>query len=159
MRGFRPRSPWHGSRVKLDRGRRQGAAWWFIDPKRHMIPYTQELAAVRKKGDGWTFFRSGKEAKRWLHLLYAQDAGLVRNLARQRPFDLMAIRPDGLKERVAQYRADFTYEERRHGENHSAVVWVPVVEDVKPSGGLREDVYLLKRKWLQIAYGITIIET
>lgn len=155
-RGHLNRNQW--ARSGLDRGRRQGAAWWFIDPKRNMIPYTQLLAAQRKKGDGWTFFRSGKEAKRWLHLLNCQDCGLVRNLARQQPFDLMTLRPDGLKERVARYLADFTYEQRKPVENHGLVEWEAVVEDVKPSGGLREDIYLLKRKWVEVQYGFRIIE-
>ena len=152
--GFRP-GGFRSGRPRLDRGRRQGAVWWFVDPKRNLIPYTQELAAQRKKGDGWTFFRSGREAKRWLHLLIAQDAGMIRDLNRQVPFVLFVVRPDGLKEQIGKYLADFVYDERTPAENHARVEWTPVVEDAK---GHVEDLYKWKRAHLKIQYGIIIRE-
>lgn len=127
-----------------DRGTRRGARWVFVTPTLEMIEYAKDT-----KRPEWILFRSRKEAKRWIGLCVLKQAGLVRNLARQVRYDLTTTTPDGLKEIVTRYVADFVYTE--FGKR--------IVEDVKPTGGLREDIYLLKKKWMQIEHGIEILET
>lgn len=62
------------------------------------------------------------------------------------PFKLTtAGRQTGQRVVVCTYRADFTYWESG----------VFVVEDVK---GFRTELYLLKRKWLELEYGLKIRE-
>jgi hypothetical protein len=105
---------------------------------------------------------------------------------RQVAFPLFAIRPDGLRQQIAKLVLDFAYERREReerrvpmlrdtpaewvGEDSRAssqashviqtepAVWVPHYQDVKPSGGHREDTYLLKKPWFEAQYGITIEE-
>jgi hypothetical protein len=72
-------------------------------------------------------------------------------------FPLFAVNPGGLKVKICELRLDFAYETiggSVNGEN----VWITRYEDVKPTGGLREDAYLLKKKWFEAQYGITIVE-
>lgn len=122
--------------------------------------YAYKLA--KQMGIKGKFFRSGKEAKRYLSLLILEEAGKIRNLRTQVDFQLQARRPDGLMENVCAYRADFVYEEFRE------YAWIEVVEDTKPSGfkvkngkkvPFREEVYLLKKKWFEAQYGKEIRET
>ncbi len=127
-----------------DRGTRRGARWVFVTPTLEMIEYQKGT-----KRDDWILFRSRKEAKRWIALKIWEKAGGIRNLARQVRYPLTTTTPDGLKATVATYVADFVYEEG----------YQLVIEDVKPTGGLREDVYLLKRKWMKIEHEIEILET
>lgn len=130
----------------MDRGRAvHGAKWVYINPAREMIEYklAKEHSLI---GDGWELFKSRKEARRWLALLAAQDAGAVRNLDRQRRINLHVVRPDGLKEKIGVYIADFVYDRAAGGQ---------VVEDVK---GYREDLYLWKKRHLEAEYGIRLEE-
>jgi hypothetical protein len=86
-----------------------------------------------------------------------QDRGEIRNLRRQVSFALQCRNVVGLLETVTRYTADFTYQERVR--TSSGPTWAAVVEDVKPKGGLREDSYLLKKKWFEAQYGMPIRET
>ena len=69
-----------------------------------------------------------------------------------RPSPHRATRPDGLQENICTFVLDFAYE-WLDGD-----VWLRRYEDVKPSGGHREDAYLLKKKWFEAQYGIKILE-
>jgi hypothetical protein len=62
------------------------------------------------------------------------------------------VRPDGLKEKICDLVLDFAYALNDRG------VWIDRYEDCKPSGGHREDAYLLKRKWFEAQYGLRIDE-
>ena len=96
--------------------------------------------------DGETF-DSLHEAHRFCELKYMQRAGLISDLQRQVPFELLpSQRRNGkVVERPVKYVADFTYTE--NGET--------VVEDAK---GLRTKEYVLKRKLMLWQYGIQIRE-
>ncbi len=136
--------PLHFGRVftqGADRGTRRGAKWVFVTPNRDMIPYTK----AGKRPD-WILFRSQKEAKRWIGLNILQDAGRISGLDRQRHFHLSTRTPDGFQAVVCDYIADFVYL-----ENGKAIT-----EDSK---GNKEDLYLLKKKWMLIEHGIEILET
>jgi hypothetical protein len=144
---------WRPKTKGLDRGRRQGARWVFVTPEGGLVEY--DLAkTIGVDGRGWILFRSRKEAKRWIALRAEAEFGTIRNLRRQVDFPLFAVRPDGAKEKACSYRADFVYERNVPGTAESVVV-----EDSKPGGGLREDVYKLKKRWFEIQYGRPILET
>lgn len=93
-------------------------------------------------------FDSKREAQRWTELTMRQKADEIRVLKRQVPFDLLA--PNATRDGyvvIAQYLADFVYIDCRTGER--------IIEDAK---GKRTQMYLLKRKWLELQDGITIHE-
>lgn len=139
--------PGRRTNPKLDRGRRQGAKWFLVDRDRNIL---QWAFAQAHKVQGRKF-QSGREAKRYVALLGAQDRGAIRHLRLQVNWPLYARRPDGLMEKVCDYRCDFVYEEREPLGD-----WVEVVEDAK---GWKQDAYLLKSKWFAIQYGKEIRET
>lgn len=93
-------------------------------------------------------FDSRHEANRWVELRYMERAGLIRDLKRQEPFELIpAQKKDGkVVERAVRYVADFTY---RDGKGAF------IVEDAK---GVRTDVYKIKKKLMLWVYGIEIRE-
>lgn len=92
-------------------------------------------------------FDSAKEARRYSELRLMQRAGLITDLQRQVPFELLPAQQRNGKtiERPVKYVADFVY--RENGEE--------VVEDVK---GVRTKEYILKRKLLLWQFGIQIRE-
>lgn len=91
--------------------------------------------------DGITF-DSKREAERYKELRLLERGGLITDLRLQVPFELIPKQPG---ERAVKYVADFVYTENGR----------MVVEDVK---GYRTDVYRLKRRMMQVKYGITIQE-
>ena len=97
-------------------------------------------------------FDSKHEAQRYAELKLMEKAGQIRNLERQRKFELIpAIKGPrgGLLQRSISYVADFEYFEKKGND------WVRVIEDAK---GFRTDVYKLKKKILRWRYGIDIRE-
>lgn len=102
-------------------------------------------------------FDSKREAARFDELMLLLKAGKVRNLKLQPHYTLIApcILPNGEKVKREEYVADFEYEEIAMTADLSALVWVPVVEDVK---GKRTDMYLRKRNQMLDKYGITVRE-
>lgn len=94
-------------------------------------------------------FDSLKEATRYRELVLLQRAGLISNLRRQVPFELLpSQKRDGkVIERPVKYVADFVYTE--DGQE--------VVEDVK-SPATKTKEYILKRKLLLWQFGIQIRE-
>ena len=92
-------------------------------------------------------FDSLKEFRRWQELKLMPRAGVIHDLKRQVPFELIPAQKENGKviERAVTYKADFTYTE--NGET--------VVEDVK---GIRTKEYILKRKIMLWEFGIKIKE-
>lgn len=93
-------------------------------------------------------FDSRKEAARWAELRIMEKAGLISDLRRQVPFELIPNLKDGsgkVIERAVKYIADFCY--IQDGET--------VVEDVK---GLRTREYVLKRKLMLYFHEIRVRE-
>lgn len=94
-------------------------------------------------------FDSVKEANRYRELELMERAGIIKNLERQKVYELIPSQRDAdgkVLERAVRYIADFVYEEDGY----------PVVEDCK---GMRTDTYILKRKLMLWKYGIKIKET
>lgn len=120
-------------------------------PYRFKQPYRLSKYHARKtEVDGITF-DSRKEANRWTELRLMEKAGMIRNLERQKRYELTPAQRDPetgkVIERASYYVADFVYEDEDGNT---------VVEDSK---GLRTDVYILKRKIMLARYGIRIKET
>ncbi len=128
--------------------------WEQITPTdiARMRPCQEKTAAapskyrnVRFSIDGLTF-DSKREANYYVGLKARAHNGDITDLRVQPSFPLFCPAPDRrLTAIVAHYVADFTYRER--GVQH--------VVDVK---GVRTQVYLLKRKWLELQDGIVIEE-
>jgi hypothetical protein len=143
---------------KRDRGTRRGAVRCIVNEKLELID--QDVA--KHMNAGGEFFQSRSEAHHYIHLEILRRAGRIRALPgldhwRQVRFPLITVDPDGDKTKVADLILDFAYESH-DGFVGGEALWVPRYEDVKPAGGHREDVYLLKRRWFEIQYGISIIE-
>ena len=102
--------------------------------------------AVRTWCSGY-WFASKREARRYSELLLLESAGEVRDIELQPAYRLMSPTPDGSLVSTAKYVADFRYVDIPSGET--------VVEDVK---GVRTQVYILKKRWVETQYGITIKE-
>ena len=96
--------------------------------------------------DGQTF-DSQHEARRYQELRWLLRMGLISDLRRQVPYELLpSQKRDGkVVERPVKYIADFVYME--NGEE--------VVEDAK---GVRTKEYVIKRKLMLWQYGIQIRE-
>lgn len=140
-----------------DRGSMRGAKRYIVTEDFQILDH----AIAKSYGITGTFFQSGAEAKRWVHLNVLAKAGHIRNLRRQVAFALHVVRPDGLKEKIGKWTADHVYEEQQAtnvGETGDAWQWVEVVEDVKPSGGHREDLYLWKKRHFEAEHNRTILE-
>lgn len=97
--------------------------------------------AVRTVVDGIPF-ASRKEAARYQELLILQKAGIISDLERQVPYELI---PKTDKYRAVKYVADFVYTE--NGKQ--------VVEDTK---GFLTPEYKIKRKLMYWKHGIEIQE-
>lgn len=95
-------------------------------------------------------FDSKKELLRYRELKMLEKAGMIKNLERQVPFQIIPSHSENgrVVERAVKYVADFTYYE--NGEF--------VVEDVK-SPATRTDVYKLKKKLMLHVHGIRVRET
>jgi hypothetical protein len=96
--------------------------------------------------DGQTF-DSIHEARRYQELRWLLKMGLISDLKRQVPYELIPSQKRGGKvvERPVKYVADFVYKEK--GEE--------VVEDAK---GMRTKDYIIKRKLMLWQYGIRVRE-
>lgn len=97
-------------------------------------------------------YASNKEAHRAQELKLMQQAGAIRNLREQVPFELIPRQViDGkTAERACSYFLDFQYERWT-----SSLQWQPVYEDVK---GIRTKDYIMKRKMMLFFHGIKITE-
>ena len=102
---------------------------------------------VRFSIDGITF-DSKKEANYYVGLKARAHNGEITDLRTQVSFPLFCPAPGGLTAIVAHYVADFVYVER--GVRH--------VVDIKGGKACRTQVYLLKRKWLELQDSIVVEE-
>jgi hypothetical protein len=93
--------------------------------------------------DGLTF-DSQREHGEWVKLEALARKGVIQELQRQVPFDLVV---NGIK--VCRYVADFVWVEEHDGQR-----W-RVVADSK---GVRTPVYALKAKLMQACHGIAVVE-
>lgn len=96
-------------------------------------------------------FDSRKEEARFAELRLLERAGVITDLKRQVPIELLPPQyVDGkCVERAVKYVADFTYTEKG----------APVVEDVKSEITRKNKDYIIKRKLLLYIYGIRLRET
>ena len=94
-------------------------------------------------------FDSKKELVRYQELKMLEKAGMIKNLERQVPFEIIPSQAENgrIVERAVKYVADFTYYE--NGQL--------VVEDVK-SPATRTDSYKIKRKLMRHVLGICVRE-
>ena len=88
-------------------------------------------------------FDSAKEARRWGELELMAAAGLIRNLRRQVPYEIVV---NG--DKVCTYIADAVYE----------TADLTIVEDVKSVFTRKNPVYRLKKKLMQAVHNIEIHE-
>lgn len=97
-------------------------------------------------------FDSKREAQRYMELVSMEQAGKIKNLQTQVPFELIPpIRDnDKLIQRSCVYVADFVYS----AVNDDGTTTI-VVEDAK---GYRTEVYKIKKKLMLWQYGIQIKE-
>ncbi len=96
-------------------------------------------------------FASGLEARRYTELELMQQAGEIRNLQRQVPFDIVV---NG--QHVCTYIADAVYElDSVPGFEDS---WILVVEDTKSPPTRKKPEYRLKAKLMKAVHGIEIRE-
>lgn len=98
-------------------------------------------------------FDSKREAQRFVELRLLERGGIVRNIRRQVPYELVPVQRDAdgkVIERSVKYIADFVYEKMETGGT-----WREVVEDAK---GYHTKEYVLKRKLMLYLKGIRIEE-
>jgi hypothetical protein len=114
---------------------------------------------AEKVGIEGEYFRSKKEASRFVQLKQAETSGIVKNLSRNPRWRLHAVNPRGLKVAISEYTADFAYDEeitaamRAHALFGQEVGWHHVIEECK---GFPTPDWELRRKWVEAEYGITI---
>lgn len=127
---------------------------------RRTEPKKLSLATVAEKcGIEGEYFRSRREAARFVFLKRQEEDGTVRGLERNPKFVLHCVNPQGLKVAIAEYTGDFRYWERltpgmaavdlfqeREGEQL-------VIEESK---GFPTDDWELRRKWVEAEYGFKI---
>lgn len=98
-------------------------------------------------------FDSKKEARRYSELRILEKSGLITDLQRQVPFEIIPAQKDKkgrTLERASKYIADFVY-----FDDHGYLV----VEDVKGyRKGTAYAVFVLKRKLMLQKYGIRVLE-
>lgn len=95
-------------------------------------------------------FDSKREARRWNELRMLERAGVISDLKRQIPFELVPSQRDPNTHKVVErsviYKADFVYRDK---------LGTMVVEDAK---GMRTPAYVIKRKLMLMIHGIKIKE-
>lgn len=84
-------------------------------------------------------FDSKKEANRYLELCMLEKSGIIKNLERQKRFEIVP-KTDG--ERAVYYVADFVYEEKGK----------LICEDVKSDATRKDKTYIIKRKLFKYLY-------
>lgn len=121
------------------------AELWPSKPKKK----GNKFGAIKVVIDGIKFDSKG-EGERYKFLKSKLDAGVIRDLQLQVPYELTPKyeEKDGTKVRAMNYVADFVY--------FNVLTGAEVVEDFK---GRRTQSYKDKRKQMKIKYGIEIYET
>ena len=105
------------------------------------MPYALKRSKYGNKKTvvGNIVFDSKKESERFLELSMLQKAGIIKNLERQKRFEIV---PKTETERAAYYIADFVYEEKGK----------LICEDVKSQATRKDKTYILKRKLFKYLY-------
>ena len=103
---------------------------------------------IREKIDGYSF-DSRAEASRYLELKLLERSGEIERLIVHPRWELHAPTITGEQEKVCEYEADFEYWDNTTN--------MGVVEDVK-SGATKTRLYIIKKKWLLLQYGIEVKE-
>lgn len=106
------------------------------------MPKKSKYGSVKKSVNG-IVFDSKRESNRYQELMVLEQAGEIKNLRLQVPFELIPKSKYGMPIR---YIADFVYYENEQ----------LIVEDAK---GVRTPVYKIKRRLMAEVYGIQIKET
>ena len=101
---------------------------------------------------GGMVFASGHEARRYGELQLLEQAGRIRNLQRQVPYDIVV---NG--QHICTYVADAVYE-RMRWTGTAAAIWERVVEDAKSPPTRKRPEYRLKAKLMAAVHGIVIKE-
>ena len=86
-------------------------------------------------------FDSQKEANRAVELAMLEKAGVIKNLERQKRFEIVPKQKD---ERAVYYCADFVYLEVESGKL--------ICEDVKSVATRKDKTYIIKRKLFKYIY-------
>jgi hypothetical protein len=98
-------------------------------------------------------FDSKAEARTWLKLCEAEDAGYIRELERQRAYP---IHVNGV--RVGVYRADFVFLQSQAGHDRERGPYFATVERVIDVKGHRTPLYRFKKRCVEAEHGIVIEE-
>lgn len=99
-------------------------------------------------------FHSLKECRRWLELKALEAAGGIKDLRRPEPIPLHAYSVDGTRAYIGDYEADAFYFEG------GKPVWEDTKgRDRKGRNVTATDLYLWKKKHVEMEYGIVIRET
>ncbi len=111
--------------------------------KSNFMPYALKRSKYGNKKTvvGNIVFDSKKESERFLELSMLQKAGIIKNLERQKRFEIV---PKTETERAAYYIADFVYLDVESGKL--------ICEDVKSDATRRDKTYILKRKLFKYLY-------
>ncbi len=91
-------------------------------------------------------FDSKHEMNHYLHFVGLQKCGAIRNLRRQVKYDLHAVTPNGMKVKLTTYKADIVCEDR---EDRTCIY------DPK---GQRTDRWKLIQRWMEVEYGVRVVE-
>jgi hypothetical protein len=118
--------------------------WENFLPQQAKPPKRSKYRAEPTEIDGHRF-ASMREANRYAALKLEQQAGAISGLALQPQFSLCVTAPTGVSVTIGRYIADFRYV--RNGAE--------IIEDAK---GMRTPVYELKKKHVEVQYGIRISE-
>lgn len=90
---------------------------------------------------GNVVYDSQKEANRAFELALLLKGGVIKNLERQKRFEIV---PKTKDERAVFYQADFVYQEVESGKL--------ICEDVKSDATRKDKVYIIKRKLFKYLY-------
>jgi hypothetical protein len=116
---------------------------WY-DPQTRMV-FTEKRLAPK----GALYFDSASELAHWQNLEMLERKGHIAALRRQVKYPLCAPRLYGGAAVITHYIADFQYLDVATGHT--------VVEDRK-SVATKTEVYKLKKKWLEVQFGILVRE-
>lgn len=107
------------------------------------MPYALKRSKYGNKKTvvGNIVFDSKKESERFLELSMLQKAGIIKNLERQKRFEIV---PKTETERAVFYVADFCYLEVKTNKL--------ICEDVKSDATRKDKTYIIKRKLFKYLY-------
>ena len=107
------------------------------------MPYALKRSKYGNKKTvvGNIVFDSKKESERFLELNMLEKAGVIKNLERQKRFEVV---PKTEGERAVYYVADFTYQDVASGKL--------ICEDVKSEITKKNPAYIIKRKLFKYLY-------